>query len=218
MYRKTRKNKSNKRRSKRRSYRSKKMRGGSAGMSRIMGMPSMFGMPSGVGMPYNAADLTPKGNYYAYNPNVEQWPDQSNSMIGGRGRKTKYAKTKYAKTKYAKKGKTKYAKTKYAKKGKTKYGKTKYGKTKYGKKGQRGGGITEFVTTLLPEEIVSIGRSLPAGLGHMYDRFNGSTPSASSMVYPTDQPLVQKTSTDIGTPPSDIVKIYNQKNNLVSGI
>ena len=206
MYRKTRKNKSTKRRSKRRSYRSKKMRGGSAGMSRIMGMPSMFGMPSGVGMPYNAADLTPKGNYYAYNPNVEQWPDQSNSMIGGRGRKTKYAKTKYAKTKYGKKGKTKFAK-----KGKTKYGKN-------GKKGQRGGGITEFVTTLLPEEIVSIGRSLPAGLGHMYDRFNGSTPSASSMVYPTDQPLVQKTSTDIGTPPSDIVKIYNQKNNLVSGI
>ena len=171
------------------------MRGGSAGMSRTMGMPSMDGMPSGIGMPYNAADLTPKGNYYAYNPNVEQWPDQSNSMIGGRGRKTKYAKTKYAKK-----------------------GKTKYGKTKYGKKGQRGGGITEFVTTLLPEEIVSIGRSLPAGLGHMYDRFNGSTPSASSMVYPTDQPLVQKTSTDIGTPPSDIVKIYNQKNNLVSGI
>ena len=105
----------------------------------------------------------------------------------------------------------------FNKKGKKGKKSKKYGKTKYGKR-QRGGGISEFITTLLPQEIVTIGRSLPAGVGHMYDRFNGATPSASSMVYPTSQPLVPKVAVESITPPADIVGIYNSKNNMVSGI
>ena len=156
-------------------------------------------IPSAFGVPYNAADLHPKGNMYAYNSNVEQWPDQSNSILNGPmfnmngGRKRKYSKGKKSKRKSKK-----YMKT-------------------YGKK-QRGGGLSEFVTALLPQEIVTIGRSIPAGFGHMYDRFNGATPSASSMVYPTNQPLVPKVAIENITPPADIVGIYNQKNNFVSGI
>ena len=189
MYRKTRRVRRNKRRStKRRSHRSKKMRGGSGGMSRAFGLPTVAVLPSAVGVPYNAADLVPNGTYHAFNPNVEQWPSQSNNMFGGGRRRRKSRK-----------------------------GKGKGKKTHYGRK-QRGGGITEFVTALLPQEFVSIGRALPAGLGHMYDKFNGATPAASSMVYPTDQPLVKQIYADAGTAPTDISRIYNQKNLLVSGI
>lgn len=183
----------NKRRTKRRTHRSKKMRGGGCNAVAQTAIPSAFGVP------YNAADLHPKGNMYAYNSNVEQWPDQSNSILNGPmfnmngGRKRKYSKGKKSKRKSKK-----YMKT-------------------YGKK-QRGGGLSEFVTALLPQEIVTIGRSIPAGFGHMYDRFNGATPSASSMVYPTNQPLVPKVAIENITPPADIVGIYNQKNNFVSGI
>ncbi len=175
----------NKRRTRRRTHRSKKMRGGGCNAA----------VPSAFGVPYNAADLHPKGNMYAYNPNVQQWPDQSNSIFNSPmfnmngGRKRKYSKGKKSK------------------------GKSK----KYGKK-QRGGGFSEFITTLVPQEIVTMSRAIPASIGHMYDRFNGATPSASSMVYPTNQPLVPKIQIENITPPADIVGIYNQKNNLVSKI
>ena len=202
----------NKRRTRRRTHRSKKMRGG--GSCNAVA-PTAISIPSSVGVPYNAADLNPKGNLYAYNPNVEQWPDQSNAIFDGPmfkmngGRKRRNSKGKKSKGKKSKGKKTKY--------GKTKYGKTKYFKTQYVKK-QRGGGFTEFITALVPEEIVTMTRALPAGVGHMYDRFNGATPAASSMVYPTNQPLVPKIAIENITAPADIVGIYNQKNNLVSGI
>jgi hypothetical protein len=185
MYRKTRRVRRNKRRStKRRMHRTKKMRGGGG----CNAMP-----PAGAtafGAPYNATDMVPKGNYYSYNSNVEQWPAQSNAILNG-----PMFKMHGGRRRKGRKGK----------------------KTRYGKK-QRGGGITEFVTALLPQEVVSIGRALPASLGHMYDKFNGATPSASSMVYPTDQPLVKQIYADAGTAPTDISRIYNQKNLLVSGI
>ena len=193
MYRKTRRVRRNKRRStKRRSHRTRKMRGGgTCGMSQFAGtQPTVAVLPSAAGMPYNAAELAPKGTYHGFNPNVQDWAAPSNGMFGGRGRR---------------KGK------------KTQYGKTKYGKTKYGKN-QRGGGVTEFVTALLPQEIVNIGRSLPASLGHVYDTYKGDIPSASSMVYPTDQPLVKAIYPNVGTAPPDIASIYNQKNVLVSRI
>ncbi len=190
MYRKTRRVRRNKRRStKRRMHRTKKMRGGGG----CNAMPPSGTIPTAVGVPYNAADLLPKGNYYSYNSNVEQWPDQSNAILNGPMFKMHGGRRR--KSRKGRKGK----------------------KTRYGRK-QRGGGITEFVTALLPQEFVSIGRSLPAGIGHMYDKFNGATPSASSMVYPTDQPLVKQIYADAGTAPTDISRIYNQKNLLVSGI
>ena len=204
MYRKTRRLRRNKRRStKRRAHRTKKMRGGSCGMSRQMGMHTIDVLPSAIGLPYNAADLVPKGTHYAYNPNVEQWPDQSNALFNmNGGKRTRYRKGK--KTQYYKKGK-----------------KTQYGKTQYGKR-QRGGSFSETVsnmfTNLLPEEVVNITRSLPAGVSHMYDRYNGAIPSASSMVYPTEQPLVKAIYANPGSAPSDISSIYNAKNALVSAI
>ena len=199
----------NKRRTRRRTHRSKKMRGGSCNAV----APTAIAIPSSVGVPYNAADLNPKGNMYAYNPNVEQWPDQSNAifdgpmfkMNGGRKRRNYKGKKSNRKSNRKSKGK-KGKKTQYV-----------YGKTQYVKK-QRGGGFTEFITALVPQEIVTMTRALPAGVSHMYDRFNGATPSASSMVYPTNQPLVPKIAIENITPPADIVGIYNQKNNIVSGI
>jgi len=188
MYRKTRRIRRNKRRStKRRTHRQKKMRGGSSHMSRPMGVPSA------IGSPYNAGDLNSNGNYYAYNPNVQQWAEPSNNMqynnmAGGR------------RTKKGKKSK----------------------KRQYRMRKQRGGDFAETVsnmfTTLVPQELVNIARSLPAGLGHMYDKYDGSISSGSSMVYPTDQPNVKPFYVDSGPPPADIARIYNAKNSLVSKI
>jgi hypothetical protein len=150
-----------------------------------------------VGAPYNAADANPHGNYYAYNERVEAWPVPSNSQFGtqsgGRRRKSKYKQSKYKQSKYK--------------------------QSKYKK--QRGGGISEFITTLLPEELVNIGRAVPASVGHMYDRFNGSLSSPSSLVYPTQQPLAHVStgaSTSRMMTPPDLVKFYNTNNNNVSRI
>jgi hypothetical protein len=91
-----------------------------------------------------------------------------------------------------------------------------------GKKNLRGGGFSEFVSSVLPLEMVNIGRSIPAGLGHMYDRFNGSLSSPSSMVFPTQQPLASvvsgsDTTNRMMTPP-DLTKMYIENNNAVSRI
>ena len=96
-------------------------------------------------------------------------------------------------------------------------------KKHYKGKKHHGGGISEMITTLLPEELVNIGRAVPASLGRMYDRFDGSLSSPSSMVYPTQQPLASTlSSADIvsGTnrlmSPPDLLKFYNTNNNQVS--
>ena len=125
-----------------------------------------------MGSPYNAADLHPQGNYHAYNTKVEAWPQQSNAIAGGRGRK--------------------------------------------GKRRLHGGGFSTFVTALLPEEVVNIGRSVPAAAGHMYDKFNGSLSPASTHVYPTQQPLIPQALSEQLMKPPDIMKMYTSNNNLVS--
>ncbi len=91
------------------------------------------------------------------------------------------------------------------------------GGKKKGKK-QRGGGFSTFITTLLPEDVVTLGRTIPAAAGHAYDRFTGVISSPSSMVYPTQQPLIPSVSTDTMMRPPDIVKMYNSSNNSVSKI
>lgn len=94
------------------------------------------------------------------------------------------------------------------------------GGKKRGRKMLRGGGFNEFIDTLLPQDVVNFGRSLPAAAGHMYDRFNGALSSASSMVYPTQQPLAALASPDAGRmmKPADMLKMYNNNNNLVAKI
>ena len=199
MYRKTRRLRRNKRRStKRRTHRQKKMRGGGSDMSRPMGMSAT------VGSPYNGGDLNPNGNYYAYNTKVQPWAEPSNNITSNNiTSNTMTSNTMTGGRRRTKKGK----------KGK---------KTKYGYRKQRGGDFAETVsnmfTTLVPQELVNITRALPAGLGHMYDRYNGAISSGSSMVYPTDQPNVKALYVDAGPRPTDIAGIYNAKNSLVSKI
>jgi hypothetical protein len=150
------------------------------------------------GAPYNAASLNPQGNYYPYNPYVEQWPSQSNAMLGG-GKKRNGMRMRSGQ-----KG------MRSGQKG-----------MRSGQKGMRmkGGGITEFVTSLFPQEILNISRSVPAGLGHMYDKFNGTASSASSMVYPTQQPnVISNAMRSDMIKPSNINKFYENSNNLVSKI
>ena len=137
----------------------------------------------------------PSGNHYAYNINVKAAPMPSNHMaqIGGRKHKCKC------------KGKCKC-------------------KNKHKHFVQRGGGISNFITSILPEELVNVGRSVPASLGHLADKFNGELSHPSSRVYPTEQPHIYD-SNDRGAlinpntmSMADIRNIYNEQNNIVSGI
>ena len=86
---------------------------------------------------------------------------------------------------------------------------------------QKGGG---FLTKIMPEELVNVGRSVPAAFGNLADKFKGDIPHPSSKVYPTEQPHVYS-SEDRGTlinPDTisidDIKDIYNNANNQISGI
>ena len=79
-----------------------------------------------------------------------------------------------------------------------------------GKK-QYGGGLSEFMSTILPDDIVNLGRSIPAAIGHTMDRFNGLIPSASSHVYPTQQPIINQTQPATGAiKPPDINGAYGR--------
>ena len=78
-------------------------------------------------------------------------------------------------------------------------------------KKQRGGGLSDFISTILPDDIVNIGRSIPAAIGHTMDRFNGLIPSASSQVYPTQQPIINQTQAAMGAiKPPDISGAYGR--------
>ena len=74
---------------------------------------------------------------------------------------------------------------------------------------QSGGGLNEFISTIIPEDILNIGRSIPAAAGNLMDRFNGNIPSASSHVYPTQQPMVSQAQQATGSvSPPDINAAY----------
>ena len=78
-----------------------------------------------------------------------------------------------------------------------------------------GGGVSSFVSSILPDEIVNIGRSIPASLGHMVDKFNGTISMPSSLVYPTQQPHVYQGSGSTAAPqmpPIDIMSEFNKAN------
>ena len=71
--------------------------------------------------------------------------------------------------------------------------------------GQRGGGfmndLSMFASKILPDDVVNLTRSIPAAGGNLMDRFNGNIPSASSQVYPTQQPLALLAHRSAGTVP-----------------
>ena len=84
-----------------------------------------------------------------------------------------------------------------------------------------GGGVSSFVSSILPDEIVNIGRSIPASLGHMVDKFNGTISMPSSLVYPTQQPHVYQGSgstTAPQMPPIDIMKAFTTANSSVPSV
>lgn len=86
-------------------------------------------------------------------------------------------------------------------------------------KRMRGGGMfSDFLTAVVPDELINIGRSIPASFEHLSDKFQGVNSSPSSQVYPTQQPLVQavKPSSAIGMP--DIIGSYNSANSAVAAI
>jgi len=87
---------------------------------------------------------------------------------------------------------------------------TRSGK-KYNKSKQRGGGLSEFISTILPEDVLNLGRSIPAAAGNFMDQFNGRISSPSSQVYPTQQPLVHEIQQSTGAVnPPDINGAYNR--------
>jgi len=95
-------------------------------------------------------------------------------------------------------------------------GKKKNKNKKKNKIMQKGGNIGNFASALIPNDILNISRSIPAGIGHMYDKFVGVASTPSSMVYPTEQPLVPDVTVDRMMRPPNIVSMYNANNNAVS--
>ena len=84
-----------------------------------------------------------------------------------------------------------------------------------------GGGLSSFISSILPDEIVNIGRSVPSSLGHLADKFNGSISSPSSLVYPTQQPHVYQGSSGATAPqmaPIDVQDAFNRANMSVGSI
>ncbi len=84
-----------------------------------------------------------------------------------------------------------------------------------------GGGLSSFISSILPDEIVNIGRSVPSSLGHLADKFNGTISSPSSLVYPTQQPHVYQGSSGATAPqmaPIDVQDAFNRANMSVGSI
>jgi hypothetical protein len=153
-----------------------------------------------IGSRYNAADAAPNGNYLAYNPKVVPLPEQSNAILndrqlmgvvraGGGGRK----RSGYKRSGYKRSGRK--------------------------SKKMRGGSLSlgAFATSILPDDVVNLGRAIPAGLGNMYNNYTGLSPLPSSYVYPTQQPVIPTVTQPTMSPP-DILGIYNTANNQVSNM
>jgi len=89
-----------------------------------------------------------------------------------------------------------------------------------GKHSQKGGGVSSFISGILPDEIVNFGRFIPSSLGHLADRFQGVVSSPSSLVYPTQQPhVVQGSSTSTAQmAPVDVMGAFNKANASVLSI
>ena len=156
------------------------------------------GMRPFIGAPYNAAAAHPQGNYYRYNTDVKAAPDQSNALLAGGGRR---------------RGKRSRGK---------RSGHKRSGHKRRGMRSgsMRGGGLSQFMSSIIPEEALNVGRSVPSAIGHAYDKFTGVLSTPSSMVYPTQQPLVYAQDEGISRmpPPTNIMKLYENVNNTVAAM
>jgi hypothetical protein len=151
----------------------KKMRGGYAPF--ISGapdnsMPSPYNPFSG-GKPYDVGGSG--GTYYSPSaigvPSGSPIPEPSNPQFfsGGGSKGKRSSKSKRIGSKSKRIG-----------------SKSKRSSSKYK---QGGGG---FLSRLLPDEIINIGRSVPAALGRMTDQYKGVLSQPSDFVYPTQQNAV----------------------------
>jgi len=153
-----------------------------------------------VGSPYNAGDLNPNGNYLPLsnngvpsglpNPPMPSNP-QFNTQFGGKRGKKGGCLNWFKKSK------------------------------RKGRRGmrQRGGGLSEFMSAIVPDDLMNIGRSIPAAAGNFMDKFNGLNPLGTSQVYPTQQPYIQdmQRSTATVTPP-DITGAYSRAVGTVQNV
>jgi len=196
---------------KRRKSHSRRLRGGSGGSG-----GSLFSTPW-LGSPYDAAaaDL-PVGKYLPLSSvgipsGAMNVPLPSNSQFGGGRRRGHRRSSKKGK----KGGCWPWSKSKKG----SKLGRSKRGRSKRGSnKNMRGGGLSAYMSTLLPDDTVNAFRSVPAAFGHLSDKFNGLISSPSSLVYPTQQPLVQQMQDMKVITPPDIKAIYNNASASVQGI
>ena len=148
-----------------------------------------------IGSRYNAADAAPNGNYLAYNPKVVPLPEQSNAILNDRQLMG-----------VVRAGGGGYKRSGYKRSGRK-------------SKKMRGGSLSlgAFATSILPDDVVNLGRAIPAGLGNMYNNYTGLSPLPSSYVYPTQQPVIPTVTQPTMSPP-DILGIYNTANNQVSNM
>jgi hypothetical protein len=191
IHKRTRHAKRTKRHTKRTKKYARRMRGGN-------------GMRPFVGAPYNAAAAYPQGNYYEYNAAVKAAPAQSNALLeegvmrgmvragGGRGKRSRGKRS----------------------------GHKRSGHKRSRGRHMRGGGLSQFMSSIIPEEALNVGRSVPSAIGHAYDKFTGVLSTPSSMVYPTQQPLVYAQDEGISRmpPPTNIMKLYENVNNTVAAM
>ena len=157
------------------------------------------GMRPFVGAPYNAAAAYPQGNYYEYNAAVKAAPAQSNALL--------------------EEGVMRGMVRAGGGRGKRSRGKRSGHKRSRGRH-MRGGGLSQFMSSIIPEEALNVGRSVPSAIGHAYDKFTGVLSTPSSMVYPTQQPLVHAQDEGISRmpPPTNIMKLYENVNNTVAAM
>ena len=213
----SRKSKNSRRRSRRASKsrknarRGMRMRGGSLGSL----VPAV--VPPQVGSPYNATSTTnaPTGNFLSLSkvgiPSGGMYPPEpSNPQFSGGGRRRRSSKKRSTK-KSSKRSK------------KSKRTKKRKGMRSRGsrRKGMRGGGLSMFMSSLLPDDVVNVGRSVPSAFEQLSDKFNGLISPASYQVYPTNQPLAMAaSSTHSAVPiaPTNINAIYNNAAASVNGI
>jgi len=175
------------------------------------------GMRPFVGAPYNAAAAYPQGNYYEYNAAVKAAPAQSNALLeegvmrgmvrAGGGKRSGHKRSGH------KRSRSKRSR------GKRSRGKRSGHKRSRGRH-MRGGGLSQFMSSIIPEEALNVGRSVPSAIGHAYDKFTGVLSTPSSMVYPTQQPLVYAQDEGISRmpPPTNIMKLYENVNNTVAAM
>lgn len=74
------------------------------------------------------------------------------------------------------------------------------------------------MTAVVPADLLNAGRSIPAAFTHMADRFSGLLSSPSSLVYPTQQPLVPQNPAPPAMNPPDLKAFYNNAVQSVSTI